>query len=328
MLSNMLTLGFGFEVVLAALLIDAVIGDPAWLYRRFPHPVVMLGKLTDLTERCLNRASCALLNFSAGLLAVAIVVGLAVGTAVALQRLVFDVFGYGWLMEALVASTLLAFRSLFDHAAAVARGLDQSLAAGREAVSHVVGRDPQSLDEAGVARAAIESVAENFSDAVVVPIFWYAFAGLPGLFAYKAVNTLDSMLGHRTERYVYFGKAAARIDDALNFVPARLAGLLFVIAAWVTPGASGRGAVRVMFRDASKHRSPNAGWQEAAVAGALGFALAGPRRYPHEVVDDAWMGDGRAELRADDIHASLRLYLVAGALLAIILFALWRAVQV
>ena len=315
--------GLEFHVVLAALLIDAATGDPPWLYRRVPHPVAMLGKLVELTERFLYTASPHRLCVLAGAATVVAVVGAGVAAGWSIDRFLVERWTHGWVLEAVVASTLLAFRGLHDHAGAVARGLDRSLDAGRDAVSHIVGRDPASLDEAGVARGAIESIAENFSDGVVAPLFWYALAGLPGLFACKAVNTLDSMIGHRTERYRHFGTTAARLDDLVNWLPARLAGLYFVAAAFLLPGANGGGAWRVMIRDAGRHRSPNAGWQEAAVAGALGFALAGPRRYRHETVDDAWMGDGRDRLGAGDIRRSLHLYITAGALAALTLAALW-----
>ena len=315
--------GLEFHVVLAALLFDAATGDPPWLYRRVPHPVVVLGKLVELAERVLYAPAPRWLCALGGVLAVATVVGASVAAAWSIERFLVERWTHGWVLEAVIASTLLAFRGLHDHAGAVADGLDRSLAAGREAVSHVVGRDPASLDEAGVARGAVESIAENFSDGVVAPLFWYAAAGLPGLFAYKAVNTLDSMIGHRTERHRHFGAAAARLDDLVNWLPARLAGLYYVAAACLLPGASGGRAWRAMIRDAGRHRSPNAGWQEAAVAGALGFALAGPRRYPHETVDDAWMGDGRAGLGAGDIRRSLHLYITAGALVALTLALLW-----
>ena len=309
--------------VLLALAVDALAGDPAWLYRRVPHPVALLGRLIEAAERRLNRDSLSdearrrrglALTAAAVLLAAALGLGLAVALAA--------VPG-GWLVEAVLASTLFAFRGLYDSAAAVARGLDRSLPEARAAVAHIVGRDPDSLDAAGIARAAIESVAENFSDGVVAPFFWYILLGLPGLLAYKAINTLDSMIGHRSARYAAFGGAAARLDDAVNLVPARLAGGLFVAAALVLPGAAAGRAWRTMLRDSRRHRSPNAGWQEAAVAGALGFALAGPRHYGGEAVDDHWMGDGRADLTAADLRAALRLYLVAGALLAAGLAAAW-----
>ena len=315
--------GFEFHIVLAALLIDAATGDPPWLYRRVPHPVAMLGKLVELAERFLYTAAPRWLCVLGGAATVVAVVGAGLAAGWSIDRYLVEPWTHGWLLEAGVASTLLAFRGLHDHAGAVARGLERSLDAGREAVSHIVGRDPARLDEAGVARGAIESIAENFSDGVVAPLFWYALAGLPGLLALKAVNTLDSMIGHRTERYRHFGAAAARLDDLVNWLPARLAGLYFVAAAFLLPGASGGGAWRAMIRDAGRHRSPNAGWQEAAVAGALGFALAGPRRYRHETVDDAWMGEGRDQLDADDIRRSLHLYITAGTLVALTLAVLW-----
>lgn len=311
--------GFEFHVVLAALLIDLAAGDPPRFYQRVPHPVVVIGKLAEHAERILYAPSPRWLCMLGGAVTVMVVVGVCVAAAWLLDHFLVGRWTHGWVLEAAVASTLLAFRGLHDHANAVAGGLEQSLAAGRDAVSRMVGRDTASLDESGVVRGAVESVAENFSDAVVAPLFWYVVAGLPGLFAYKAVNTLDSMIGHRTERYRYFGTAAARLDDLVNLLPARLAGLYFVAAAWLLPGTNGGRAWRVMIRDARKHRSPNAGWQEAAVAGALDIAIAGPRRYPHETVDDAWMGDGRARLGAGDIRSCLHLYIAAGALVALTL---------
>jgi adenosylcobinamide-phosphate synthase len=193
------------------------------------------------------------------------------------------------------------------------------LPAAREAVSMIVGRDPEALDEAGVCRAAIETTAENFSDGVVAPAFWYLVAGLPGIAVYKAVNTADSMIGHRTSRHAAFGWAAARLDDLLNLIPARLAGLLIVTAAVLT-GANARGAWSAMRRDARHHRSPNAGWPEAAMAGALGVALAGPRRYGGGPVEDAWMNaGGRTDARPEDIGAALRLFAAACAVQALII---------
>ena len=279
--------GFEFHVVLAALLIDAAAGDPPWLYRRVPHPVAMLGKLVELAERFLYVPSPGRLRVLGGVATVVAVVGAGVAAGWSIDRFLVERWTHGWVLEAVIASTLLAFRGLHDHAGAVARGLERSLDAGREAVSHIVGRDPAGLDEAGVARGAIESIAENFSDGVVAPLFWYALAGLPGLFAYKAVNTLDSMIGHRTERYRHFGTAAARLDDLVNWFPARLAGLYFVAAAFLLPGANGGGAWRVMIRD------------------------------------DAWMGDGRDRLDAGDIRRSLHLYITAGTLVALTLAVLW-----
>jgi adenosylcobinamide-phosphate synthase len=222
----------------------------------------------------------------------------------------------GIVVAAIIASTLTAQRSLREHVSRVAAALEHDgVAAGRAAVAHIVGRDPDTLDEAGVARAAIESLAENFSDGVVAPAFWLAAAGLAGGAAYKAINTADSMIGHRTPRHDAFGWAAARLDDLVNLPASRLSALLIVAAATVSPGASAAHAWRAVVRDAPRHRSPNAGYPEAAMAGALDLALAGPRVYSGVGVDDAVMGDGRRHATAADIRAALRLYRRADAML-------------
>jgi adenosylcobinamide-phosphate synthase len=229
----------------------------------------------------------------------------------------------GLIAVAIVASTLLAQRSLFVHVARVADALeDGSVAAGREAVAQIVGRDTAALDEAGVARAAIESLAENFSDGVVAPAFWMIIAGLPGAALYKAINTADSMIGHRTKRHQDFGRTAAQLDDIVNFPASRLSALLIVAASYLTKGASASGAWQATWRDGSKHASPNAGYPEAAMAGALGLALAGPRAYDGAPTDGAWMGDGRREANAADVRAALELYGRADGLLIAIVFVL------
>ncbi len=303
-----------FVILLLALLIDGAFGDPPAIYRRVPHPVAALGRLIEVLEGRFNRPGEGRL-FLRGLLLTGGVVTLSatVGWAVSAAAAYLP---FGWVLEAVLASTLIAFRGLHDHVRAVAMGLEQSLEAGRAAVAHIVGRDPQSLDGAGVARAAIESAAENFADGVVAPVFWFVLFGLPGLTAYKAVNTLDSMIGHWAPRFERFGKAAARLDDAANWVPARLAGVVIATAAMVTPGVDSRGAWRAMSEDAWRHRSPNAGWPEAAMAGALDVALAGPRQYGEVVVEDAWMGTGRRQATPEDIRRALGLYRWAGLLLA------------
>ncbi len=320
MLADTLGLPFGGDlatILLVALALDAILGDPPWLYRAVPHPVALLGQVIDRADARFNREEDRRSQrFQRGLLVTLAIGGGAFGLGWTLSQL-FGEIGGGWLLEAILASTLIAYRSLFDHARAVAAALARGLADGQAAVAHIVGRDPESLDEPGVARAAVESLAENFSDGVAAPAFWYLLLGLPGLFAYKAINTLDSMIGHRTPRHESFGKAAARIDDAVNWIPARLSGLILVLAAVFQRDADAGRAWRTLLRDAPKHRSPNAGWQEAAVAGALGFALAGPRRYGQQTIDDAWMGDGRSALTAEDINAALALYLRAGAVLAV-----------
>lgn len=316
-----------FALALAALAIDAVVGDPPALYRRVPHPVAVLGKGVEALEARLNDPAVSdTRRVVRGGLVVALAILAAAGTGVLVHALATAApVPVGALVEAVAASVLVAYRGLRDHVREVARGLDTGLAEGRAAVAHVVGRDPASLDGPGVARAAVESLAENFADGVVAPLFWYVLLGLPGLLAYKAINTLDSMIGHRDPRYRRFGRIAARADDAASWVPSRLAAALLAGAALAVPGASARGAVRAAFRDAGRHRSVNAGWPEAAMAGALGFALAGPRRYGGRTVEDAWMGDGRRDLGADDLRAALRLYAAAAALLAAVLAAGWAA---
>jgi len=233
---------------------------------------------------------------------------------------------FGDAVEIFAIAVLLAQRSLFEHVAAVSAGLAYGgLAGGRAAVSRIVGRDPQSLDGPGVARAAIESLAENFSDGVVAPAFWYAVLGLPGLFAYKMANTLDSMIGHKSERYRAFGWAAARLDDVLNLVPAPISGLLLAGAAFFDGETSSGAAARIMLRDGRKHHSPNAGWPEAAMAGALGLALAGPRHYPDGVVEDPFLGDGTPIASVTDINRALRLYFRACLFLSGPVIGAWAA---
>jgi adenosylcobinamide-phosphate synthase len=304
-------------VLVAALLIDAAIGYPPALYRRIRHPVVWIGALIAMLDARLNgRFAC---DRAAGALAVLIVVLAAALPAWIIQRALQALPG-GWIFVALLVASLLAQRSLFVHVAAVGEALArEGLAGGRRAVSHIVGRDPERLDAHGVARAAIESLAENFSDGVVAPAFWCALFGLPGIAVYKALNTADSMIGHRTPRHAQFGWAAARLDDLANLPASRLAAFWIALAS-PRPLAS----LRTAWRDARHHRSPNAGWPEAAMAAALGLALAGPRVYAGARVDDAWMGEGRAEATAADIARALALYRRACALqiLAVALLAL------
>ena len=310
----------------AALLLDAVVGDPDTVWRRVPHPVAVIGGLIGWLDRALNRdrappARRRLL----GVLALAVTVVLAVAVGVALERL-FRAFPGGTIGMVVVAAILLGGRSLYDHVAAVADGLDQSVAAGRAAVSRIVGRDPGSLDGPRVARAAIESAAENFSDGVVAPAIWFLVLGLPGLFAYKAINTADSMIGHLTPRHVDFGRAAARLDDLANLPASRFAGALMALAAPLA-GGSVAASFRVMRQEAPRHRSPNAGWPEAAMAAALGIALAGPRRYGGIIVDDPFLNRaGRRDADAAYIRRALRVYAGACAILWLVVAVLAAAV--
>ncbi len=299
------------SVLAAALLLDALIGDPRWLWGRVPHPVVLLGDLIHGLERRLNRRDAKTRQLR-GFLLLILVTALAASVGWLIVWL-GHLLPFGWLIEAFCAAVLLAQRDLFLHVRRVANGLrDGGLDGGRAAVAHIVGRDPNSLDEHGVARAAIESLGENFADSVVAPVFWFLIAGLPGMAAYKAINTLDSMIGHKTVAYLEFGAASARFDDIVNWIPARLSALIVVFGACFMTGSRPGDGLRAAFRDAPQHNSPNAGWPEAAFAGSLGIAIAGPRHYGEETVDGAWMGDGgRVDLGAGDIDRALKLYINA-----------------
>jgi adenosylcobinamide-phosphate synthase len=309
-----------------ALLLERVLGYPGWLYRAVGHPVVWIGALISWLELRLNSGPTRRLR---GVLLLVLVLF----TVLAAGLLVIAVtrrIPLGWVVEALLASTLLAQRELGRAVKAVADGLNLSLDSGRRAVSHIVGRDPDVLDEPGVARAAVESLAESTSDGVVAPLFWLLIGGLPGILVYKAANTADSMIGHKNERYLEFGWASARLDDVLNWIPARLTALLVAGAAFLVRRADPEHAWSMALRDARKHDSPNAGWPEAAFAGALGFRLGGLRTYEGEVHDLPAFGDGRAELGAGDILRALELYWMAMNLLLVGMVALglllWRFV--
>ncbi len=240
---------------------------------------------------------------------VAVVLLLAVvGIPAFIVSRVLQNFSFGWIIEAVLATTLIAQHSMQEHVSAVARGLSSSLTEGRKAVSKIVGRDPNQLDKSAISRAALESLAENTSDGIVAPALWFSLLGLPGIAIYKAVNTADSMIGHKSERYLYFGWAAARLDDLINLPASRLSGLLFAAAAAWNNRQRGKAALQAMWRDASKHQSPNAGWPESALAASLGVKFGGPRRYDGELVNLPWMGEGREHLTRDDISKGLRLY--------------------
>ncbi|RWR11615.1 cobalamin biosynthesis protein CobD [Sinirhodobacter populi] len=294
--------------MLVAMAIDLAIGWPAPLFRRIGHPVTWIGGLIAGLDRRLPRRRLA------GVLAAALVIGLVGGVAAVLQAALPD----GWpgiVIGGLLAWPLVAMRSLHDHVAAVARPLAAGdLAGARRAVSMIVGRDPQALDAAGVARAALESLAENTSDGVVAPIFWGAVLGLPGIAAYKAINTLDSMIGHRTPRHEAFGWASARIDDLVNLIPARLSGLIFALVS-----RAPLAAIRCMARDAGHHRSPNAGWPEAAMAGALHLRLSGPRVYGDQIAQEPWVNEGAPDPDAADMRRALALYARAMGVVALLL---------
>jgi adenosylcobinamide-phosphate synthase len=285
------------------LLLERLVGYPVPLLRAIGHPVIWMGALIGWLDRTSNRDSGRRIK---GVLALLVLMGAVLLPTLAIA-VVCRLVPFGWIVEAVLATAFLAQKELGRAVAAVAMGLRQSLAAGRAAVSHIVGRDPEVLDEAGVARAAIESLAESTSDGVIAPLFWLFLGGLPGIAVYKAINTADSMIGHRDERYREFGWASARLDDVVNLIPARLSALLIAAAAPFARAEAGP-ALKAALRDAMKHDSPNAGWPEAAFAGALGISLGGPRSYGGEMHDLPRFGTGPLELVPADIDRALRLY--------------------
>jgi adenosylcobinamide-phosphate synthase len=316
-------------LLIGGLAFDALFGDMPAIFRHVPHPIVLAGRAIAFFDRKLNReVRGEASRRERGIVTVIVLVGGAAALGLAVQRVCRGSLP-GAVVEAILIAVLIAQRSLYEHVAAVAMALNtRGLAGGREAVRHIVGRDPMSLDANGVARAAIESLAENFGDGVVAPVFWYLLLGLPGLFAYKMANTLDSMIGHRTPQYRSFGWAAARLDDILNTVPAPLSGLLITAAAAFAKTCRPGHALMIMLRDGRKHHSPNAGWPESAMAGALGLALAGPRRYPEGLVADPWLGDGTARAAISDVTRALRLYRLACLVEGGLLLGAWLAAHV
>jgi adenosylcobinamide-phosphate synthase len=307
-------------LALLAMLIELVLGYPLWLFRIIGHPMTWIGGIIGALDRRLNRdGDGETWRRIAGVLTVLIAATIAGAVAYLLQHLLLSL-PFGLFAVALLASSLVAQRSLYRHVADVATALETGgVEAGRAAVAHIVGRDADALDKAGVARAAIESLAENFSDAVVAPVLWMVIAGLPGAAVYKAINTADSMIGHLTKRYTAFGWAAARLDDLINLPASRFSALLLVLAAASGERFDAGSAWSVTWRDAGNHRSPNAGYPEAAMAGALGLALAGPRIYDGVAVDDAVMGFGNRNADAGDIRRALALFRRADAALILLL---------
>jgi len=278
-------------LLLGAMALDAVMGEPRWLWSRVPHPAVLMGRLIGLADIRFNTGP----RWHNGVL---VVLGLVAGAA--LLGVVIEALPLGWLWSLIGGAILLAQKSLVQHVQAVADGLRYGVGEGRRAVAMIVGRDTRDMDEPAIARAAIESAAENFSDGVIAPAFWFLVGGLPGILVYKIVNTADSMIGYRTPRHEEFGWAAARLDDVLNWVPARITAALIALAFW-----SGR-AVDVVRQDAGLHRSPNAGWPEAAMAGVLDVALSGPRSYHGQSRDFPWVnGSGERQIGVAEIERAI-----------------------
>ena len=297
-----------FTAAALALLIERLFGYPKPLYDVIGHPVEWIGTVLKKLEVLLYDPEAeplqARLRGVAALLTLLLIVAI---PAVVITS-ILSTFQFGWIIEAVLATALIAQHSLYEHVSAVGKGLDTSLPEGRKAVAKIVGRDPAALDESGVVKGALESLAENASDGIVAPVLWYALLGLPGIVAYKAINTADSMIGHKSERYIYFGWAAARLDDLFNLPASRLTGFLFAAAAAWNDKERGKIAVQAMLRDASKHQSPNAGWPESALAASLGVKFGGPRSYDGSRINLPWMGEGREILNRDDIRKGLRLY--------------------
>ncbi|MBK5934192.1 adenosylcobinamide-phosphate synthase [Rhodovulum imhoffii] len=297
--------------LLIALGLETAFGWPDRLHTRISHPVMWLGLLIDALESRWNTGSPQR-RLAKGAACTAVTVAAATLPAAAVAAVLPD-GAVGAILTGLLAAPLVAPRSMYTHVAAVARPLSRGdLAAARQAVTMIVGRNPAHLDAPAITRAALESLAENTSDGVVAPVFWGVFLGLPGIAGYKAINTLDSMIGHRSTRFMHFGRVAARLDDVANWVPARLTGGLFCLA-----GAAPRNVWKVMKRDARKHRSPNAGWPEAAMAGGLGVRLSGPRCYDETLDDDPWLNETAPDPAPETLWQGLGLYLRAVAGLAL-----------
>lgn len=295
-------------ILLIALIVDRFVGDPDWLWRRFSHPVVLFGKAIEIADKQFNHPETSeLQREKLGFISIAVLL-IAVVVMGLIASSLFERLGFlGTSLEIAILAVFLAQKSLADHVKAVATGLRQSgLEGGRSAVSMIVGRTPETLDESGVCRAAVESLAENASDGVVAPAFWYAVFGLPGLFAYKMLNTADSMIGHKTERHRSFGRASAKLDDLANWLPARLTAMFIILSRSLSDIEEN---VVSLWRNAKLHRSPNAGWPESAMAIVLGIALGGPRIYDGDMADEQFMNaSGRQELTADDIDAAIAVF--------------------
>ena len=310
-------------ILLVALVIDWLVGDPSWLWQRIPHPVALFGKAINALDELLNnREYSPHKSMRMGAVTISLLIAVVLALAIGLDWLLSLHRVVGWVVEIAVVWVFLAQRSLLKHVGDVAQGMEiDGLEAGRKSVALIVGRNVNLLDESGVCRGAIESLAENFSDGVVAPAFWYLVFGLPGLLVYKMINTADSMIAHRSEKYLQFGRIAAQIDDLANWLPARISTVLIGVSAFFKAGVSASWrAISSALRDAGLHRSPNAGWPEAAMAGACNIALGGPRIYANEKVAQAYINaSGKLNLKARDIRFAMEIFSSA-------CFVLWASV--
>jgi adenosylcobinamide-phosphate synthase len=311
-------------ILFLGLVLEGLTGELRAIFRYIPHPISVVGVAVDGLERRLNRASRSEnTRVARGALVVAILIVIAAACAIGILALIRGL-SWGWLIELVLVAIFVAQRSTYRRAISVGRGLERGgLSGGRAAARDAMNRDLAAVDEHGLMRITIEVLFRNFADRVVAPVFWYALAGLPGLFISRTVETLDRRVGHLDARYAAFGRVAARFDTVLNFLPARLAGLMIAVAAAFAPMTSPVAALRIMVRDAVKHRSVNAGWPEAAAAGALGLALAGPANAEADLQTggDAWIGDGRVRATIVDLRRALVLFVVACLINALIVGA-------
>ncbi|MEP7454828.1 adenosylcobinamide-phosphate synthase CbiB [Phyllobacterium sp. SB3] len=316
-------------ILFLALLADRYFGDPEWLWQKIPHPVVMFGKAISYVDKRFNKATNSdQQRRRDGFLAILVLLLLSAAAGFFVHLALRTIPPFGGLIEAIIVAVFLAQKSLGEHVERVAGALrEEGLIGARRAVSMIVGRDPDVLDESAISRAAIESLAENTSDGIIAPAFWYALLGLPGLFVYKMLNTADSMIGHLNDRHRNFGRFAAKLDDVANWIPARLTGLLIASAAWTFHGyGAAKQSFDVMMRDARLHRSPNAGWPEAAMAGAIDVALAGPRIYGGVIANEPMLnGAGRRDAGSENIEDALHIFRATTAIFAIVVLIFFAA---
>ena len=318
-------------VLLLALLIDRLIGDPDWIWRKVPHPVAAFGAGIKWLEIRFNRKSMSFRRRKwFGIIAILILLLASFVVGFFIHKLLLGLGGAGVIIEALVASILLAQKSLVDHVCKVEKAFKQSsLVEARGAVSLIVGRETENLDESAICRAAIESLAENSSDGVVAPVFWFLILGLPGLFCYKLVNTADSMIGYKNERFKNFGWASARLDDVVNFIPARLTAFIVILTSglFINWKAAAK-ALEVVRKDARHHHSPNAGFPECAFAGALDVKLLGPRIYSGKAVDEPFQNESGKMAGPADIYRAIRLFKRSMDVLFLIILVLFLIASV
>lgn len=296
------------QIMLIAALIDTIWGEPSFIYNKIPHPIIWIGNLIGFLDKKLNHSKhTAYQQKRNGFIAlgISLIIPYLIGTV--LQKIFFKFLPkpIAYLLSGLISSIFIARRSLYEHVHDVEKTLTiKDIEAARYAVSQIVGRKTDQLDQSGIARAAIESLAENFSDGVTAPIFWGCIGGIPGIIVYKAINTADSMIGHKTKKYQFFGYAAAKADDYVNYPAARLSALLIILASSTKPIAD----FKTVIQEAKKHNSPNAGWPEAAMATCLSIYLAGPRQYHEIVIHTPWIGKGKMALNSKDIKKSLNIF--------------------